>query len=208
VSASVTALSRSLVGCHDCDLLVHVGRGDAQHESTCPRCHAPLHARKPDSLARTWALLIAAAVLYIPANVLPIMRTTSLGASQSDTILSGVAYLLHHGMWPLAAIVFVASVAVPLLKIVVMVFLLVSTQTRSTWRRLDRTRLYRITELVGRWSMIDIYVVTILVALVHLGALAEIEARAGAAFFGAVVVLTMLAAESFDPRLIWDAEGD
>ena len=128
-----------------------------------------------------------------------------MGKVQADTILSGAIYLLLHGMWPLALIVFVASVVVPLLKIVALVYLLVSVQLGSTRRAVDRTRIYRITELVGRWSMVDIYVVTILVALVQLGALASIEAEAGAVFFGAVVVLTMLAAESFDPRLIWDA---
>lgn len=163
-----------------------------------------LHHRKPASLQRTWALVIAAVICYIPANLLPIMSVTSLGQVQSDTIISGVIFLLGHGMWPLALVVFVASVLVPLLKLVILVFLLISVQLRSAWRPRDRTRLYRITEAVGRWSMVDIYVVTILVALVHLGNLATIEAEAGAVFFAAVVVLTMFAAMSFDPRLMWD----
>lgn len=171
----------------------------------CPRCWAALHRRKPRSLQRTWALVIAAAACYIPANVLPIMTVTSLGRTQSDTILSGVVFLLSHGMWPLALVVFVASVLVPLLKVAILVYLLVSVKLRSRRRLKDRTRLYRITELVGRWSMVDIYVVTILVALVQLGSLATIEAEAGAVFFAAVVVLTMFAAMTFDPRLIWDA---
>lgn len=205
MTAAVTGISRSLVSCHDCSLLVHVPPGDARHESACPRCHAPLHARKAHSLSRTWALLIAAAVLYVPANLLPIMRVTSLGTPQSDTIMSGVIYMILHGMWPLALVIFVASVAVPFIKMCVIGYLLISVQVGSTRRSLDRTRLYRLTELVGRWSMIDIYVVTILVALVQLGALATVEARPGAVFFGAVVVLTMFAADSFDPRLIWDA---
>jgi paraquat-inducible protein A len=118
--------------------------------------------------------------------------------------MSGVTYLLSHGMWPLALVIFVASVFVPMLKLAILVLLLVSVQRGSRWRPAERTRLYRITEAIGRWSMVDIFVVTILVALVRLGSLATIEARAGAVFFGAVVVLTMLAAESFDPRLIWD----
>jgi paraquat-inducible protein A len=160
--------------------------------------------RKPRSLERTWALLISAAICYVPANLLPIMTVTSLGKAQSDTIMSGVIFLLVHGMWPLAAIVFTASVVVPLAKLLSLSFLCISVQRHSRWRPKERTRMYRITEAVGRWSMVDIYVVTILVALVHLGAIATIEARAGAVFFGAVVVLTMLAAESFDPRLIWD----
>ncbi|MCB1764949.1 MAG: paraquat-inducible protein A [Candidatus Competibacteraceae bacterium] len=170
----------------------------------CPRCGATLHARKPNSLARTWALVIAAFIFYIPANVLPIMTVTSLGKTQSDTIMSGVAYLLLHGMWPLALLIFFASVVVPLLKLVILVYLLISVQLRSRWRPRDRTRLYRITEAVGRWSMVDIYVVTILVALVHLGNLATIRAEVGAVFFGAVVVITIFAALTFDPRLIWD----
>ena len=148
--------------------------------------------------------MIAAALCYLPANLLPIMQVTSLGRAQADTIMSGVVYLLTHGMWPLAVVVFTASVFVPILKLVILTSLLVSVQRGSSWRPRERTRLYRITEAIGRWSMVDIFVVTILVALVRLGNLATVEARPGAVFFGAVVVLTMLAAESFDPRLIWD----
>jgi paraquat-inducible protein A len=184
-------------------LLAHLPR-DHSHGARCPRCGEGLHARKPQSVERTWALVLAAALCYVPANLFPVMTVISLGKAQSDTIFSGVVYLLHHGMWPLALIVFVASVFVPLLKLLILVLLLISVHLASSWRPAERTRLYRITEAIGRWSMVDIYVVTILVALVKLGNLATIEARAGAVFFGAVVVLTMLAAESFDPRLIWD----
>jgi paraquat-inducible protein A len=143
-------------------------------------------------------------VFYIPANLLPITHTTSLGAVQSDTIMSGVIYFIHSGSWPIALIIFIASVFVPLLKLLILSFLLVSVQWSWRWRPVDRTRLYRITEAIGRWSMLDIFVVTIMVALVHLGALVQIEAGPGALFFAAVVVVTMLAAEAFDPRLIWD----
>jgi paraquat-inducible protein A len=188
--------------CHDCGLLSRLPEG--AHGARCPRCDAALHARKPQSLERTWAWLIAAALCYLPANLLPIMKVTSLGRAQADTIMSGVVYLLVHGMWPLAIVVFTASVFVPLLKLAILLTLLISVHRRSNWRPVDRTRLYRITEAIGRWSMVDIFVVTILVALVHLGNLATVEAQTGAVFFGAVVVLTMLAAESFDPRLIWD----
>jgi paraquat-inducible protein A len=135
------------------------------------------------------------------------MTVTSLGQTQSDTILSGALYLLFHGMWPLALVVFVASVVVPLMKLVALTALVVSVRLRSRWRPKERAILYRIVEAVGRWSMVDVYVVTILVALVHLGALASVEAELGAFFFGTVVVLTILAAESFDPRLIWDQLG-
>lgn len=136
---------------------------------------------------------------------MPIMTTVSYGSTRSDTIISGVIYLAQSGFWPLALIVFVASVFVPIMKLAIFSGLLLSIQRRSRWRPVDRTRLYRITEVVGRWSMVDIYVVTILVALVKLGSLATVKAGAGAVFFAAVVVLTMLAASAFDPRLIWDA---
>jgi paraquat-inducible protein A len=152
---------------------------------------------------RGWALVFAAAVLYVPANLFPIMTTTSLGFAQSDTIMSGVIYLLKHD-WPLAVVVFAASVIVPLLKLIVLSYLLYSVQSGSRARPGDRTRLYRIIEAIGRWSMVDIYVVTILVALVRLDALASVNAEMGAVFFGAVVVITIFASESFDPRLIWD----
>jgi paraquat-inducible protein A len=144
----------------------------------------------------------------VPANVYPIMAVTSLGKTQADTILSGAIYLFVHGMWPLALIVFVASVVVPVLKLAGLTALVISVQRKSQWRPRERARLYRIVETVGRWSMVDVYVVTILVALVHLGSLATVEARMGSFFFGAVVVLTLLAAQSFDPRLIWDLIED
>lgn len=147
-------------------------------------------------------------ILYIPANVEPIMHATTLGQQRDDTILSGAAYLLLHGMWPLALVVFVASILVPMLKMVILGYLLISVQMRSHWRPLERTRLYRFTEFVGRWSMVDVFVVAVLVALVQLGALARIEAGYGALYFAAVVILTMLSAISFDPRLIWDPLED
>lgn len=143
-------------------------------------------------------------MLYLPANLYPVMSVTSFGQVRADTILSGAEFLLAHGMWPLALIVFVASILVPVVKILILVYLLLSVQLRSVARPIDRTRLYRFTEFVGRWSMVDVFVVSVLVALVHLGQVAEVEAGAGAVFFAAVVVLTMLAAKTFDPRLIWD----
>ena len=198
----LSAAHHSLIGCHICELLVKAPPTGAHLR--CPRCGAALHMRKPDSIARTWALVIAASICYIPANVLPIMKVTSLGQAQADTILSGVVYLLLHGMWPLALLVFFASVVIPLLKLIILMYLLISVQRRSHWRPYDRTRLYRITEAVGRWSMVDIYVVTILVALVNLGVVADIDAGPAALYFAAVVILTIFAAKSFDPRLIWD----
>ncbi len=196
----LTARRLGLVACHRCHLLNRRTDGPAD----CPRCGTPLHTRKPNSIARTWALVVAAMIFYIPANVLPITHTTSLGKVQSDTIMSGVIYFIHSGSWPVALVIFIASVFVPLLKLLILSGLLISVQRHWQWRPVDRTRLYRITEVIGRWSMLDIFVVTILVALVNLGALATIEAGPGALFFAAVVVITMLAAEAFDPRLIWD----
>ncbi|WP_027776112.1 paraquat-inducible protein A [Paraburkholderia caledonica] len=198
-----TAMASGLMTCHSCGLLTKTG--PHVHEASCPRCGAHLHERKPASFARTWAFLIAAMVLYIPANMLPVMNTSSLFGSEKDTILSGVVYLWTSGSWPLAIIVFIASIAVPMLKILAIMFLVISTQRRSVALLQQRTRIYRVVELVGRWSMLDIYVITILVALVQFNALATIQAGPAAVAFGAVVVLTMFAAMSFDPRLIWDA---
>lgn len=196
-----TATDHSLLSCHACGLLVKKPRSG---RVKCPRCGETLHHRKPNSIARTWALLIAALVFYIPANLYPVTTVVSLGQEQSDTIMSGVIYFMKTGMWPIALVIFVASVCVPVLKLVVLVYLLISVQRKSRWRPKERTQLYRITETVGRWSMVDVYVVTILVALVRLGALASVDAGPGAVYFAAVVVLTMLAAMSFDPRLVWD----
>lgn len=201
-----TAMSENLVTCHDCHMLVYIPDGH-DHGTRCPRCHGALHFRKPESLQRTWALLIAAVVLYVPANVYPIMRVTSLGRTQADTIMSGVVHLFEHGMWPLALVVFFASMVVPMAKLFALVHLLVSVQRRSPKKPVERTKLYRLTEMFGRWSMVDIYVVAMLAALVQLGSLAQVEAELGAVFFGATVVTTMIAAESFDPRLIWDRRG-
>jgi len=202
-AAEATALAASCARCHDCGLLSQL-RDPTAHGAHCGRCGAELHLRKPRSLERTWALVIAAAVCYVPANVLPVMMVTSFGQVASDTIFSGVVYFLTHGMWPLAFVVFVASIFVPVLKLAILTFLLISVGRRSSWKPVERTRLFRITEAIGRWSMVDIFAITILVALVRLGNLATIDAGPGAVFFGAVVVITMLAAESFDPRLIWD----
>ncbi|MDN7180236.1 paraquat-inducible protein A [Caballeronia sp. SEWSISQ10-4 2] len=204
ISASAPTAARSgLFVCHDCGLLSKPA--SHAHEGRCPRCGAGLHFRKPESIARTWAFVIAAVILYVPANLLPVMDTSSLFGAQTDTIMSGVVYLWTSGSWPLAIIVFIASIAVPMLKIIALVFLVLTAQLRWRWLPERRTRIYRLVELVGRWSMLDIYVITILVALVQFNALATIKAGPGAIAFGAVVVLTMFAAMSFDPRLIWDA---
>ena len=189
------------MGCHTCGLVVRAG---AAHAARCPRCGSHLHYRKPDSIARTWALLITAMVMYIPANLLPVMYASALGSTQGDTIMSGVIYFLKYGDWPLALIIFVASIMVPMLKMLALIYLLLSVQRRSRLRHRQRTQLYRITELMGRWSMVDVFVVALMAAIVQLGALAEIAPGPGAIAFAAVVILTMFAALAFDPRLIWD----
>ena len=191
------------VGCESCGLVSVHPPGEAR----CPRCYSVLHERKPNSLARTWALMIAAAILYVPANLYPVLTVMQLGAGEPSTILGGVRELISSGMYPLAALVFFASIAVPMLKLVGLTVMLVATQTgRAGWLR-DRTRLYHVVRWIGRWSMIDIFMESLLGALVRFGSVITIEPGIGAVAFGAVVILTMLAAETFDPRLMWDAAG-
>ena len=195
-----------LIQCRVCGCLSHApAKLDKFHSMHCPRCGARLRWRKySNSIEVTWALLIAAILLYIPANMMPVMSVYMLGAGQPDTIIGGVYHLLEAGQWPLALIVFVASIVVPLLKLFTLSFLLISIQRRSTWRQYDRMRLYRITEYVGRWSMVDVFVIAILTGLVQFGNLARVDANAGSFLFAAVVVLTMFAARTLDEHLIWD----
>ena len=203
-AADILAVPRAgAVGCDTCGL---VSLPETAHPR-CPRCGSALEMRKPNSIARTWALTIAAAVLYIPANLYPVLTVIQFGAGSPSTILGGARELLEAGMWPLAALVFVASVAVPCLKLVGLVLMLVATQTGSAARLRDRTVLYRIVNTIGRWSMIDIFMESILIALVQFGAVVTIDPGFGAIAFAGVVILTMFAAEGFDPRLMWDAAG-
>ena len=200
----VSAKKLGLVGCHDCRLL-NQWPDTTNHQAVhCSRCGSELHQRSPNSISRTWALVITAMILYIPANLLPMTITSALGSKSADTIMGGVIYFIHSGSWEIALVIFTASVFVPFMKFLVLIYLLLSIHFKSIWRPKDRTILYRVTEAVGRWSMVDIFVVTILVALVKLGVLVNIEAGPAAIYFASVVVCTMIAAESFDPRLIWD----
>jgi paraquat-inducible protein A len=181
------------------------GHGSGGHGAACPRCGSALHSRKPESLHRTWALVIGAAVFYIPANVYPVLTVMQLGAGAPSTILGGVRELIESRMYPLAALVFFASIAVPMLKMVGLTAMLISVQTGHTrWLR-DRTRLYYIIRWIGRWSMIDIFMEALLGALVQFGGVVTIEPGIGAVAFCAVVILTIFAAETFDPRIMWDA---
>ncbi|HBG06854.1 MAG: paraquat-inducible protein A [Geobacteraceae bacterium GWC2_58_44] len=202
----VSAASRGLSSCHVCNLVSR--RKRLSVPAHCPRCGTELHFRKPQSVQRCWALLISGYILYIPANLLIMMETGSLISYRKDTIISGIVHLWKTGNMMIAVIVFVASVVIPLLKLISLTLLLVSVQRRSKWRPKQRTRLYRMIELVGRWSMLDVYVVTLLAALVQLGSMAVVKAGPAAVPFGAVVVLTMFASMQFDPRLIWDPLQD
>jgi paraquat-inducible protein A len=201
--APLTALQAHQLSCLECGLLIP----DTAAQK-CRRCGGALHSRHKNSLNRTWALLITAMILYVPANLMPITLTTALGSTEGDTIMQGVIYFLFSGDWPIALVILTASILVPLLKMAALTYLLLSVQRHSSHRPLDRAKIFRMVEFVGRWSMIDVFVVTIMVALVQLGAVATIQAGTGAIFFCAVVITTMLAAESFDPRLIWDECDD
>ena len=202
-AAAPSAARVGLVSCIACGLLSRPA--ERTNPGYCPRCGTVLVWRRPHSIQYTWALVIAAAVCYIPANVLPVLRTTALGATESDTIMGGVIFLYESGSWPLALIVLVASVMIPLGKLLALGYLLVTVQRGSVENSHDRTRIYELVEFVGRWSMLDVFVDAFIVALVQLQPLMAVEPGPGVLFFAAVVVLTMLAAESFDPRLIWDA---
>jgi paraquat-inducible protein A len=205
LSAVVTARELGLLPCAQCGLLCSASGADAAR--ACPRCGAPLHARKPNSVARTWAFLVAAFILYIPANTLTVMRTESLFGAENHTILGGVVDLWNDGSWDLAVIVFVASIVVPILKMLALAVLAITVQRHSPWRRHQRARLYRMLDAVGHWSMLDVYVVALLVGLVRFRGIAEVLPGPGIAAFGAVVVLTLLSSLSLDPRLIWDARN-
>ena len=211
MSALPRAAELGLIGCHVCGLVcrddegvVDEGRGESL---ACPRCGSTLHRRKPSSYVRTWALLIAAFILYIPANVLPIMRTASLNDIDDNTIISGVVELWVKGSPDLAIIVFTASIVVPMLKFLSMGTLLLSSRRGTDWARPQRAKLYRLVEFIGYWSMLDVFVVALLTALVRFDLLSLVEPLPGVIFFGLTVVLTMLASMSFDPRLIWDGRN-
>jgi paraquat-inducible protein A len=189
----------ALIGCHRCDMVNLAGHGDR-----CLRCRTPLSERKAGSIGHSTAFLIAAAVFYVPANVFPVMSITVLGAATTYTIMGGIVELVEANLWPLALLVFFASITIPLMKILTLAYMLWQTQAGRTEHLLGRTRAYRIIKFVGRWSMIDVFMISILVALVRFGQFSNIQAEAGAPCFAAVVVLTMFAVDGFDPRLMWD----
>ncbi len=200
---ALTAMQNGLQSCGVCSLLSRPT--PAEDEGRCPRCDEVLAFRKPASFQRTWAYLIAAAICYVPANVLPVLTTNTATGSESDTILQGVVLLWSPTGWPLSIIVLVASIMIPSAKILALAYLLITAQRSSGENNEQRARLYRMIEFIGRWSMVDVFVDTFTAALIQLQPLMSVEPGPGLLFFAAVVVLTMLAVESFDPRLIWDS---
>ena len=210
-----TAREAGYLRCEVCDLLARRPSVETGSELSCRRCRAPLHERIPRSLGRTWALVIAGLILYIPANVYPVMTVELLGRSDPNTIATGVQELFQSGMWEIGLLVFCASILVPLMKLVGLAYLLARVQLARRHRgrlsaavRRDHTRLFRSIEFIGRWSMLDMFLLSMLVALVRFGAIASIVPGIGATSFALVVVITMFAAASFDPRLLWDGSEE
>ncbi|MDE8346051.1 MAG: paraquat-inducible protein A [Acidocella sp.] len=193
-------MTSAVIGCPTCGLVNRGADGDG-----CRRCGTRLRPRKTESVARAWAFVVAAMLLYIPANIYPVLLITQLGASHGYTIMGGIFELADYGLWPLAMLVFLASITIPLMKLLILGYVLITTQTRSAETLLARTRAFRLIDFIGRWSMIDVFMISILVALVRFGQVSNIHAETGAPCFAAVVVLTMFAVSSFDPRLMWDA---
>jgi paraquat-inducible protein A len=192
---------KETIACTVCDLIVTA----ATEGSHCPRCAATLHVRKPDAFRRTTALVVTGFLLYVPANVIPVLTTVRLGRADENTILSGVLELVHNDLWPLAIIVFSASIILPLLKLCGLTWMLIATRLRSRRLLVGRTRFYRMIDLVGRWSNIDVFAVSVLIAALRFGALTEVHAGNGLVAFAAVVIITMVATSVFDTRLMWDA---
>jgi paraquat-inducible protein A len=198
-----TASGAGLLVCGPCGTLVRRQPG----RLSCPLCGAPLDRRKPNSLSRTWALLISAVLLYFPANLLPVMETASLLEDHKDTIIGGVVYFWTTGSTGLAVLIFSVSIVIPMVKMGILAYLALAVRSRSVPSRRQCMTMYRLIEFIGRWSMLDVFVVALMVGLVRFHSLAEVAAGPGASAFGAVVILTMLAARSFDPRLIWDKDS-
>ena len=198
-----TGMREGYVSCEACGLLSRpAGAGEP---GECPRCGGELEFRRRNAIQRTWAFVIAAAICYLPANILPVMLTTTLTSEQPDTIISGVVYLYTSGSWYLALILLIASVMIPLAKLAALAYLLITVQRGSARNNRERARLYRVLEIIGRWSMVDVFVATFVVALIQLQPFMSVTPEPGVLFFSAVVILTIIASESFDPRLIWDS---
>lgn len=205
----MSARAAGLVACATCGKLHRAPREEpVGARLRCARCGGALHSRKPNSLQRTWALLLTGIMLYLPANIYPIMITRSLGRPEENTIISGIISLWSSGAHGVAGIIFAASVVIPIMKFFVILYLLISVRARSVPGRGQGARLYRLTEFIGPWSMVDVFVVGLLAALLDMGDVASVKPGVAAAAFAAMVVFTMLAAMAFDPRLLWDERHD
>ncbi len=199
------AMASGLALCKHCGLLSKLTPG--KESVHCPRCDNVLTFRRHEAIQRTWALIIAAAICYIPANLLPVMTSTTLAGAHNDTIIDGVILFYVTGAWHLALIVLIASVVIPMAKISALAYLLITVQRRSIKNNSERVQLYRFVTFIGRWSMLDVFVIGLVVALVQFKPLMAAQPCAGIFFFAAVVVLTLFASQSFDPRLIWDSSN-
>ena len=212
MSTLLRARDLGIIACDTCEFVMRTSDVGHAHEdelvAACPRCGEPVRHRKPNATARAWAYLIAASALYVPANMLVIMKTVQFPSKRADTIWSGVVFLWSHGTWDLAILVFTASIVVPMLKIIALALLLVTSGQSSRWRPRARTRIYRALEAIGHWSMLDVFVVALLTAVVQLGRFASVSPGPAILPFMGVVVLTILASASFDPRAIWDHEPE
>jgi paraquat-inducible protein A len=195
----LTARAAGLIGCTTC------GAASPAGTKTCPLCGSRLNSRQPHSLQRVWAWLLVGLAAYIPANLLPMMVTTLTGRRLESTIVGGVIDLVHHGAYFVAGIVFLASVVIPVSKFAVVAILAISIQRRIDIPVHTRMHLYEAVEFIGRWSMVDVFVVAILAALIQMGFFVSINPGPAAAFFALSVAFTMLAAQAMDPRLIWDS---
>ncbi|MBU1171757.1 MAG: paraquat-inducible protein A [Proteobacteria bacterium] len=195
-----TLRNSGLILCLTCHKLIRAGKKHPR----CPRCGSLVHSRTPGSLSTTWALVITGFWLLIPANILPITQVVYLGDGQPDTIISGIISLINDGMLPIAILVFLASIVVPILKLLGISFLLLCVQFKWTFSAYHCTLLYRFISLIGRWSMLDLFMISILTALVDMGAVSSVTPGPGATAFATVVVITLFASKRFDPRLIWD----
>lgn len=199
-----TGMELSILSCRICNSLFYEKDFPNPENANCLVCGLQLHQRKPNSISRTWAFVLSALICYIPANIYPVMVIDSFGNAEPHTIISGVIAFVHSKDYPLALLVFFASIFIPIMKILSLMFLLISVQLKWKWKPKQRNLIYNIVEVIGKWSMVDVFMISILMALVKLGSIITIVADKGATFFALVVFFTMIAAFTFDVRLVWD----
>lgn len=200
----ITLKKAGMVLCRTCNKIFDNTRQNSGHQHRCPRCGSPVQMRIPSSVSHTWAFVLTGFFLLIPANICPITQVVRFGAGTPDTIMSGVMSLIRSGMLPIAAIIFVASIVVPIFKLAGLAFLLLCIHFKWEFSPLHCTLVYRFISIIGKWSMLDLFMISILSALVDMGSVSSVVPGPGATAFASVVVVTLFASLSFDPRLIWD----